>query len=140
MPSNQGSGPYDEVFNNLAKIVEDIVRNMPESQQARVIGYTIITRHAAGGDPEIFQAGFQDDDREIPYEVVESEDEIYITADLPADPHNAPYAEIEPDRVRICVDDCITTVMLPHPADRIHSTYRVHRGVMDITLRKVRIG
>lgn len=136
---NNPNGPYDDVFSNLAKIVEDIVRNMPESQQARVIGYTIITRHAAGGDPEIFRSGIPVDDGEVPYEVVETDDDLFITATLPADPKNAPIAEIEPDRVKICVDDMTTTVMLPHPIDRIHSTYRVHRGVMDITLRKAKI-
>jgi hypothetical protein len=137
---NNPNGPYDDVFNNLAKIVEDIVKTLPESQQARVIGYTIITRHAAGGDPEIYRSGSHDDDGEIPYEVVETDEDLFITATLPADPRNAAVAEIEPDQVRICVDDRITTVMLPHPIDRIHSTYRVHRGVMDISLKKVRIG
>ena len=137
---NNPNGPYDDVFNNLARIVEDIVKTLPESQQARVIGYTIITRHAADGEPGIFRAGSRDDDGEIPYEVVETEDDLFITAMLPADPKNAPVAEIEPDQVRICVDDRITTIMLPHPVDRIHSTYRVHRGVMDISLKKVKIG
>ena len=78
------------------------------------------------------------DDGEVPYEVVETDEDLFITATLPADPRNAPIAEIEPDQVRICVDDQITTVMLPHPIDRIHSTYRVHRGVMDIMLKKVK--
>jgi hypothetical protein len=136
---NNPNGPYDDVFGNLAKIVEDIVKNMPESQHARVIGYTIITRHAVGDDPEIFREGMPDDDHEIPYEVVETEEDIFITAELPSDPKNAPIADIDPDQVRICVDDQITTVMLPHPVDRIHSTYRVHRGVMDISLKKVKI-
>ena len=137
---NNPNGPYDDVFSNLAKIVEDIVKNMPESQQARVIGYTIITRHSVDGDPEIFRGLSPSDDGEVPYEIVETEDDLFITAELPADLRHAPVAEIEPDRVRICVDDRKTTVMLPHPIDRIHSTYRVHRGVMDITLRKVKIG
>jgi HSP20 family molecular chaperone IbpA len=136
---NNPNGPYDDVFGNLAKIVEDIVRNLPESQQARVIGYTIITRHAAGGDPEIFRAGPPGDDGEVPYEVVETLDDIFITAALPSDPQNAPTVDIEPDRVHILVDERITTVLLPHPIDRIHSTYRVHRGVMDISLRKVQV-
>ena len=68
MQNNPG-GPYDDVFNNLAKIVEDIVKNMPESQHARVVGYTIITRQASSGDPEVFGAGIPDDDGEIPYEL-----------------------------------------------------------------------
>ena len=138
MQNNPG-GPYDEVFKNLAKIVEDIVRNMPENEQARVIGYTIITRHTDGSDPEVFPLGPLDDDGEIPYEVLETDEDLFITATLPADPQNAPTAEIEPDRVRICVDERVTTVMLPHPIDRIHSTYRIHRGVMDIALKKVRV-
>ncbi len=136
---NSPNGPYDDVFGNLAKIVEDLVRNLPESQQARVIGYTIITRHAIGSDPEIFQSGSPGDDGEVPYEVVETLDDIFITAALPSDPQNAPTVDIEPDRVHILVDERITTVMLPHPIDRIHSTYRVHRGVMDISLRKVQV-
>lgn len=136
---NNPNGPYDDVFCNLAKIVEDIVKNMPESQHARVIGYTIITRHADGGDPGIFRAGIPEDDGEIPYEVVETDEDLFITATLPSDLKNAPIADIEPDQVRICADDQITTVMLPHPIDRIHSSYRVHRGVMDISLKKVKI-
>jgi hypothetical protein len=69
---------------------------------------------------------------------METDDQIFITADLPADPKNAPYADIEADLVRIIVDDKSVTVMLDHTVDRIHSYYRIHRGVMDITLKKVR--
>ena len=137
---NNPNGPYDDVFNNLAKIVEDIVNNMPDSQHARIIGYTIITRHPSGGDPEIFRSGPPEDDGEIPYEVTESEDQIFITATMPADPKNAPFADIETTSVRIIVDDKIITVMLDHPVDRIHSFYRIHRGVMDISLKKVKPG
>ncbi|MCK9580955.1 MAG: hypothetical protein M0Q92_10990 [Methanoregula sp.] len=136
---NNPNGPYDDVFSNLAKIVEDIVKNMPESQHARVIGYTIITRHTGADDPDVFRSPLSGDDRAIPYEIVETEDDLFITATLPTDPRNAPIAEIEPDEVRICIDDKITTVLLPHPIDRIHSTYRVHRGIMDISLKKVQI-
>ncbi len=137
MQNNPG-GPYDDVFNNLAKIVEDIVKNMPESQHARVVGYTIITRQASSGDPEVFGAGIPDDDGEIPYELVETDNDVFITAVMPADPKNAPVADIEINSVRIVVDDRITTIMLNHPVDRIHSYYRVHRGLMDIALKKVK--
>jgi HSP20 family molecular chaperone IbpA len=135
---NNPTGPYDDVFNNLAKIVEDIVKNMPESQHARIVGYTIITRQANGGDPEMFPAGMQDDDDEMPYEVVETDTDLYITARLPADPKNAPIADIGTDSVRITVDEKTTTIMLDHPVDRIHSYYRIHRGVMDISLKKIK--
>ena len=136
---NNPNGPYDDVFNNLSKIVEDIVKNMPDAQHARIVGYTIITRHPDSGEPEIFSPGMMDDDKGIPYEVVESDTQVFITAEMPADPKNAPYADIEPNCVRINVDDRTLTIPLDHPVDRIHSYYRVHRGVMDITLKKERL-
>ena len=133
---NNPNGPYDDVFKNLSKIVEDIVKNMPDAQNARIVGYTIITRNTDTGDPEIFSPGMMDDDGGIPYEVVESDTDVFITAEMPADPKNAPWTDIEPNCVRINVDDRIETITLDHPIDRIHSYYRVHRGVMDITLKK----
>jgi hypothetical protein len=135
---NNPTGPYDDVFSNLAKIVEDIVKNMPESQHAHIVGYTIITRQSDSGDPEMFYSGTQGDDDEVPYEVVETETDLFITAKLPADPKNAPIADIEINCVRIIVDGKTTTILLDHPVDRIHSYYRIHRGVMDISLKKVK--
>jgi HSP20 family molecular chaperone IbpA len=126
------------VFSNLAKIVEDIVNNMPESQHARIIGYTIITRQPSSDDPRVYQFDSPEDDDDVPYEVMESDDQIFITATLPSDLKNAPYADIGADRVRIIADDKSVTVMLDRTVDRVHSYYRVHRGVLDITLKKVR--
>ena len=136
MQNNPGS-PYDEVFNNLAKIVEEIVKNMPENQHARIVGYTIITRNPSNGEPGVFRMVEPDDEAEIPYEVVESEDMIYITALMPAVYKNAPLVDIQPDKVYVGIDNREITIMLDQPIDRIHSSYRVHRGVMDITLKKV---
>ena len=135
---NNPNGPYDDVFSNLAKIVEDIVKNMPESQNARIIGYTIITRQPSSDDPQVYHFDPPEDDDGIPYEVLESDDQIFITAILPADLKNAPFADIEPDCVRIIADDKSVTVMLDNTVDRVHSYYRVHRGLMDITLKKVK--
>ena len=134
---NNSNGPYDDVFNNLAKIVEDLVKSMPDHQHARIVGYTIITRQPSSGEPDVFRSGIPEDDCELSYEVTESEEQIFITAMMPADPKNAPYADIQPDSVRIIVDDRETTIMLDHTIDRIHSTYRIHRSVMDITLNKL---
>jgi len=134
---NNPNSPYDDVFNNLAKIVEDIVKNMPDNQHARIVGYTIITRHPSNGDPEVFRAGDSGDDDEIPYEVVESDDMIYITATMPADQKNAPSVDIQTNNVHVSIDNRDITIMLDKPIDRIHSNYRVHRGLMDITLKKI---
>ena len=130
------NNPYDEVFGNLSKIVEEIVRNMPEAEHARVIGYTIVTRHVPG-EPGIFTGGANSDDDDIPYEVLESDTQIFVTAAIPHNAQYAPYADIQTNVVRICIDDHSTTIELDKPIDVIHSMYRVHRGVMDITLRKV---
>ncbi len=133
---NNPNSPYDDVFNNLAKIVEDIVRNMPDNHNARIIGYTIITRNPSNGDPEIFRPGEPDDEDEIPYEVIESNDMIYITVAIPAGSKNAPLVDIQEKSVRVDVDNRNISILLDHPVDRIHSYYRVHRGMMDITLKK----
>jgi HSP20 family molecular chaperone IbpA len=135
---NNPNGPYDDVFSNLAKIVEDIVKNMPESQQARIVGYTIITRQPSSDDPRVYHFEPPEDDDDIPYEVMESDDQIFITATLPANLKNAPYADIDAEHVRINVDDKSVTIMLDNKVDRIHSHYRVHRGILDITLKKVK--
>ncbi|HSQ94361.1 MAG TPA: hypothetical protein VLL74_08725, partial [Methanoregula sp.] len=132
------NGPYDDVFSNLAKIIEDIVKNMPESQHARIVGYTIISRQPSSDDPQVYRFDPPKDDDDIPYEVMESDDQIFITATMPADPKNAPYADIDTDSVRIVVDDRSVTIMLDNPVDRVHSYYRVHRGMMDITLKKLK--
>ena len=130
------NNPYDEVFGNLSKIVEEIVRNMPEAEHARVIGYTIVTRHVPG-EPGIFTGGANSGDDDLPYEVLESDTHIFVTAAIPHNAQYAPYADIQTNVVRICIDDHSTTIELDKPIDVIHSMYRVHRGVMDITLRKV---
>jgi HSP20 family molecular chaperone IbpA len=135
---NNPNSPYDDVFNNLAKIVEDIVKNMPDNHHARIVGYTIITRHSSNGDPEVFRAGDPGADEEIPYEVVESDDMIYITATMPANPKNAPFVDIQTNNVQVCIDNRDVTIVLNQPIDRIHSYYRIHRGLMDITLKKVK--
>ena len=133
---NNSSNPYDDIFSNISKIMEEIVKNMPEHQHARIVGYTIVTR-GSNEHPAVYRIG-RDDDDEILYEMVESDDMIYITAEIPPDSKNAPFADIRVNSVRIYVDDRETTIVLSHPVDVIHSWYRQHRGVLDVTLKKAR--
>lgn len=134
---NRDNNPYDDLFASISKIVEEIVSNLPDHQNARIVGYTVITR-GAREPPCMFRLGNngQEED-DIPYEVVESDDTIYVTAELPPETRFAPFADIRINAVRICVDDLETTVDLERPVDVIHSYYRIHRGVMDIVLRKI---
>ena len=129
------NNPYDEVFGNLSKIVEEIVRNMPEAEHARIIGYTIVTRHASG-EPGSTRRGEQRGRRPPVPGAGDRYPDLHHRRD-PARGRARPYADIQTNVVRICVDDHFTTIMLDKPIDIIHSTYRVHRGVMDITFRKI---
>lgn len=126
--------PYDDFLKSLAKLVEDLMKDLPDQDHARFIGCTII----AGGtqDPPPFFQGTGDKPGEIHYEVIESDDRIFITTQLPADIKNAPYADINPDSVRLCIDDLDARIPLPVRIDVIHSFYMVRHGVMDVVLKK----
>jgi hypothetical protein len=133
MPNKEN--PYDDFLKSLADLVEDLMKDMSDEEEgARFIGCTII----AGGPPGLtpFSGEGQDDGREIRYEVIESEDRIFITTELPPDIKNAPYADIDPDSVRLCIDDLDELIPLPVLIDVIHSFYMVRHGVMDVVLKK----
>ncbi|MDD1711805.1 MAG: hypothetical protein LUQ69_01395, partial [Methanoregulaceae archaeon] len=76
---------------------------------------------------------------EITYEVIESDERIFITARLPAGMPSLAYADIRPDSIVIHAGDREATIVLETPADLIHSYYRVRHGVMDIVVSKVRL-
>ena len=63
---------------------------------------------------------------------------IYITATMPANPKNAPSIDIQTNNVHVSIDNRDITIVLDKPIDRIHSYYRIHRGLMDITLKKIK--
>jgi len=132
MPNKEN--PYDDFLKSLAKLVEDIMKDLPDDEHARFIGCTIIAGGASGTPP--FFPGMQENSREIGYEIIESDERIFITTQLPPDIKNAPYADIDPDSVRICIDDLDALIPLPVRIDVIHSFYIVRHGVMDIVLKK----
>jgi len=124
--------PYDELFRHLARMMEEMAKKLPEQDAPRIIGCTIIT---TGGDvPQGFPGG--EEPGEIPYEIVEGKDRIYITAVIPASVRNAPVADIRPREVRIVADESETVVPLETVIDVKHSFYHVRRGVMDIVCYK----
>ena len=128
------NNPYDDFLKNLAKLVEDIIKNMPEHDSARFVGCTIITGNISD-TPEIFHI-HRKGDEDLEYELIETEDRIFITADLPRGHNTVAYAEINPEMVYIVVDDERTAIELPDPVDLVHSFYQVRHGVMDIILKK----
>ena len=133
MPNKEN--PYDEFLKSLAELVEDIMKDLPQGEEgARFIGCTIIAGGPLGLSP--FSGGTPGGNREIRYEIIESDDRIFITTQLPPDIKNAPYADIDPDSVRLCIDDLDEQIPLPAIIDVIHSFYMVRHGVMDVVLKK----
>jgi hypothetical protein len=130
------NSPYDDFLKNLARMVEDIIKNMPQQDEPRFIGCTIIT-----GDPaetphviRIDTARFQ----ELEYEMIESDDRVFITARIPPSITSAVYADIQPDRIAIIAEERRTEIEPPCRIDILESFYQVNNGVIDIVLKKGR--
>jgi hypothetical protein len=130
MPSNTD----DEIYRSLARLMEQLLRSLPQAEPGQVVGFTIMT----GTAPMDSQAyGFRDDEQgDIDYECVEGHDEVFVTARIPSDLRTAPYVDILPRMVRIVMDDRVTEIEMPAPIDVRHSHYQVRHGIMDIACRK----
>ncbi|HUU76604.1 MAG TPA: hypothetical protein VMW63_11050 [Methanoregulaceae archaeon] len=130
MPNN----PYDEFLKDLAKMVEDILQNIPRQDHARFIGCTIISGNPSD-NPHIFRIN-PGHHQDIEYEVIESDDRIFITAEIPPGISSAVYADIGPEKVAIVTGEKKTWIELRCQIDLIHSFYQVRHGVIDIVLKK----
>jgi len=130
MPSNTD----DEIYRNLARLLEHLLRNLPQPEPGQVVGFTVMTG-AAPVDPQVFTY-CEEDDGIIDYECVEGRDEVYVTASVPADLRTAPYVDIMPQQIRIVMDDRVAEIDLPVAIDVRHSYYQVRHGVMDVSCRK----
>jgi len=125
MPNN----PNDDIYQNIARIMEQLLRNLPDTEHGPIIGVTIIT----GGRQH--EAEPQGEER-VPYELVESRENVYITATIPTETRSAPYVDIQPGQVRLVMDEQVTAVDLPAPIDVKHSFYQVRHGVIDVICYK----
>jgi hypothetical protein len=130
MPNN----PYDDFLKNLAQMVEDMIRNMPEKEGVRFVGYTVIAGNP-GDIPHIIHMG-KSPVEEIEYEVVEDDHYIFVTGKLPPRSPGAAYADISPDCVTIFVGEKKAAIPLESKIDVIHSFYQVRHSVIDIILKK----
>ena len=61
--------PNDDVFRNLAKVMEEIISSLPLDENARFVGCTIIS--GRGDEPHIFQMDNQEmpEPKEVEYEI-----------------------------------------------------------------------
>jgi hypothetical protein len=123
MPNN----PYEEIFKTLAKILGEMTGE--NGEPPRIIGCTII---AGGGAPHPDEG--MPEDEGIDYEVVESEDCVYVTAEVPPEAEVA--AEFGPREVTLTVGDATETIDLEADIDEEGSSYSVNHGILDVVCRK----
>lgn len=132
MPDSEN--PYDEFMKNLAKVVEELLKSMPDQEATHIIGCTIISGNGRNPPDVILNMNQQED--EVRFEIIEAPDRIFVTGRLPANLQSAPYADITPDTLHIVVNERRTPVPLPCRVDVIHSFYHVRHGLIDIILKK----
>jgi len=127
--------PPDDFYADLSEIVSEIIRHMPGNERARIIGYTIISPGPVL-PPLAFRVIGDDDSHRLPFETIESEDALFITARLPLATSSPPLVEIMKDVVRIFLDERVAIIRMKFPVDVSSSRYSVRNGVLDITLMK----
>ncbi|MBN2734960.1 MAG: Hsp20/alpha crystallin family protein [Methanomicrobiaceae archaeon] len=129
--------PNDDVFRNLAKVMEEIISSLPLDENARFVGCTIISGH--GEEPRIFQLDESaiPERKELEFEVIEGPDKVYITAEMPSDVKTMPNVDVQPEMVRICVDDNEKTIKLPCMVYAGQSSLKITNGVLDIVCDKL---
>lgn len=126
MPNN----PNDDIYQNIARIMEQLIRNLPDTEHGPIIGVTIFAgARQHGTEPQ--------GDGRVPYELVESGENVYITATIPTEIRSAPYVDIQPAQVRLVMDEQVTAVDLPATIDVKHSFYQVRHGVIDVICHKM---
>lgn len=128
------NNPYDEMFKNIARLMEKILNEMP-LHDPKIIGFTIIS-----GPPEgapYFDSSEEDEDEESEFEVIEGDDCIYITAAVDSQAKGAAYVTFQEESVTLCTGgDEETVIDLDCVIDVPHSFYNVQHGVIDAVCRK----
>ena len=75
--------------------------------------------------------------RRLPYETIESEEFIFITARLPSGLIGTPHVEIMQDALHVFLDERVAVIVLHTPVEIAHSYFTVHNRILDITLQKI---
>lgn len=130
MPGN----PYDEIARNIAAMVEDMMRKMDKGDSPQFIGCTIVS---GGGAPYKMSNNRRKDDI---YEMIETDDQIYITAEIPAgtDDENLDII-IDEMKIILVMDGREAEIQLESPVYPEECEYFVQNGVIDIICPKIKL-
>jgi hypothetical protein len=127
--------PPDDLYAGISEIAEELIRHFHGRDHACIIGYTLISP-GPSLPPVVFRVIGDHDDYRLPYETIESDDVVFITARLPPGTTITPYVEIMQDVVRVFLDERAATIIMKSPVDVTRSHFSVRNGVLDITLTK----
>lgn len=129
--------PNDDLFKNFAKVMEDIISNLSLDDDTRFVGCTIIT--SQGGEPRFIPLDELEEEvqNDIDYEMIESPDKIYITAEVSPEAEFIPDIDIQPDTVKISMEGRELVIELPCLVHVGQSFSKVKNGVIDIICEKL---
>lgn len=137
---------FEQMRRRMEKLMSGSLRDL-EAEKPLVWGYTV--RVGPDGKPQFRQFGdtnvtrpWEEESRREPLtDVLERDDTISITAELPGVEKEDVDLRVTPDRLVIQVDteerEYYKDVDLPSPVDpdSVQATYR--NGILDVTLKKV---
>jgi HSP20 family molecular chaperone IbpA len=130
MPDSQSP---DDIFRYLMKMMEELAGEMSADKTPHFIGYTIVS--TPGEAPRVVRITNRSP-CELPYELVEGPTHYYITIELPPDLDSAPVVDIDLKKVTVQVGGREMAIDLPQPVDRVHCSYELRRGLLDIVCQK----
>jgi hypothetical protein len=124
----------DDLLRTITRLMDDLIREMEASDDNRIISYTILATVA--GDKPAGIRFFPDDHPATPFEVVEGEEVLSITALLPPGSITEPSVTLQPLLVEISLGGETSVVDLPCRIDVRSCSFQVKNRVLDITCRK----
>jgi hypothetical protein len=128
--------PNDDIGPALTEILTEIIRNLPGHQHVRVTGFSVTQGPCI--PPMAFRLTGEDDSRRLPFETIESEEFIFITARLPSRLKSTPHVEIMRDALHVYIDERVAVIVLRTPVEITRSYFTVHNRILDITLQKIK--
>lgn len=128
--------PPDDLYAALSEVVEEIIRHFSEQGRPRVIGCTVLSP-GPSLPPVPFGLTGDGDRHRLPYESIETDQVLFITAQLPPDVRNPPNVRIMENAARVFLDNRVATILVKFPVDVPGSHFSVRNGVIDIVVRKL---
>jgi len=127
--------PDDDIGPALTEILTEIIRNLPGHQHVQVTGFSVT--QGPGIPPVAFRLTGEDDSRRLPFETIESEEFIFITARLPSRLKSILHVEIMRDALHVYIDERVAVIVLRTPVEITRSYFTVRNRILDITLQKI---